>query len=232
MMPRLKDAWRRARLGWCGVRAEGVCSCESAGGSRDDWVFCPEGLSRASIVYSFGVGRHIGFDLWLIRRFGLTVHAFDPTPVSIEWVRSQRLPAEFVFHPVGLGTHDGTQRFFVPRSSGSAHFTSVARRDESAEEAIEAPVRRLGSLMRDLGHPHVDLLKMDIEGGEYGVLADICGSDVPASQILIEFHHNFPSVPMSRTVGALRSLRTRGFRVFNVSPRGLEISLRRAGNGA
>lgn len=231
MMPRLKDAWRRARIGWNGVRPESVCTRESAGGSRDDWVFCPEGLTRDSVVYSFGVGRHIGFDLWLIRRFGLTVHAFDPTPVSIEWVRSQRLPAEFVFHPVGLGSHDGTQRFFVPRSSGSAHFTSVARRDESAEEAIEAPVRRLSSLIGELGHRHVDLLKMDIEGGEYAVLADICAGDVPASQVLVEFHHNFPTVPMSRTVGAVRRLRARGFRVFNVSPRGLEISLRRPAGG-
>jgi FkbM family methyltransferase len=227
MIPRLKDAFRRRLLAFRGVKEEIGGPVERAGNDRDNWAFCPEGLGADSIVYSIGVGRHIAFDLWLIRRFGLTVDAFDPTPVSIEWVRSQSLPPQFRFHPVGLAAHDGVQKFFLPRSVGSAHFSSVAR-SAAGGETIDAPVRRLSTLMRERGHAHIDLLKMDIEGGEYGAIEDLCASGIDARQILVEFHHNFATIPMARTVEAVGRLRALGHRVFHVSHRGLEISMRRA----
>ncbi len=226
MIQRLKDAFRRRLLAFRGVKQEIGGPAELAGNDRDNWVFCPEGLGPDSVVYSIGVGRHIAFDLWLIQRFGLTVDAFDPTPVSVDWVRSQTLPPQFRFHPLGLAAHDGVQKFFLPRSAGSAHFSSVSR-SAAGGEAIEAPVRRLSTLMRDLGHTRIDLLKMDIEGGEYGAIEDLCASGVDVRQILVEFHHNFATVPMARTVEAVGRLRAMGHRVFHVSRRGLELSLRR-----
>src|SRR5713101_7131829 len=41
------------------------------------------------IVYSLGVGEDISFDLALIQQFGVTIHAFDPTPRVREWLASQ-----------------------------------------------------------------------------------------------------------------------------------------------
>ncbi|HEX7718479.1 MAG TPA: hypothetical protein VF389_01635, partial [Woeseiaceae bacterium] len=49
---------------------------QKAGG----WWFHPDTLHIDSIVYSFGIGEDVEFDLFLIERFGLVVHAFDPTP--------------------------------------------------------------------------------------------------------------------------------------------------------
>ena len=43
-------------------------------------------LTENSIVYSLGVGTHIDFDLELSNRFSTTVHLFDPTPESIDFI--------------------------------------------------------------------------------------------------------------------------------------------------
>ena len=69
---------------------------------------CPSAISRDSVVYSFGAGEDISFDIELIRRFGVSVHSFDPTPKSIAWLRTQTLPPQFVFHDYGLAHFDGT----------------------------------------------------------------------------------------------------------------------------
>ncbi len=189
---------------------------------RTSWAFCPSHLSRDSVVYSGGIGRHIRFELWLISRFGCDVHALDPTPVALEWIATQRRPEQFRVHPVGISDHDGVQRFYLPRSPSSADFTSLPR-DRKARKFIEAPVRRVSTLLTELGHSRLDLLKMDIEGGEYGVIRDLRDSRVWPSQLLVEFHHNFPSVPFRRTYEAIVALREAGYEIAHISPRGLEF---------
>src|SRR5687767_1663320 len=71
-----------------------------------DWAMSPRGLGTESVVYSFGVGDNVAWDLGVIRQFGCTVHAFDPTPASIAWVARQSLPGQFVFHDYGISDFD------------------------------------------------------------------------------------------------------------------------------
>lgn len=71
------------------------------------WDVATKGISKDTVVYSFGVGEDISFDIELIYRFNLTIHAFDPTPRSINWVENQQLPAGFVLHEYGLLDFDG-----------------------------------------------------------------------------------------------------------------------------
>src|ERR1700721_582734 len=86
-------------------------------GSGDGrWVISPDRFGPDSIVYSFGIGRNITFDLALIRRFGCKVHAFDPTPLANEWLQSQNLPDSFLVYPWGLAAYDGSARFALPES--------------------------------------------------------------------------------------------------------------------
>ena len=89
---------------------------------------------------------------------------------------------------------------------------------------IEAPVFRLGTIMAKLGHDHVDLLKMDIEGAEYGVLIDILRCQLNIRQLAVEFHHNYPGIPIDRTVAAVGQLRQAGFRLFHIGERSFEMS--------
>src|SRR5262245_45261334 len=67
------------------------CRTEFLGSEYGGWCICPDSLGPQSVVYSVGVGEDISFDLALIERFGLQVHAFDPTPKSVRWVKQQSL---------------------------------------------------------------------------------------------------------------------------------------------
>lgn len=221
----VRDGWRRWQLRCKGVRVDLRTTLEFSPPGADEWAYHPDGLSPSSVVYSFGVGQNIRLDLDLIHRFGLTVHAFDPTPKACAWLRTQSLPAEFRFHPIGIAAFDGEQTFYAPRRANSFDYTSIPRSLDCAQPVLRAPVRRLSTLMRELGHGRVDLLKLDIEGGEYAVIADLARSSrlqLPA-QVLVEFHHNFPAVGFGRTLTAVRQMQAMGYHIAHISRRGLEF---------
>ncbi len=202
------------------------CATATLGNDNANWCVCPTGLSEETVVYSFGVGTDISFDLEMIRRFGVYVHAFDPTPRAIAWVRCQAPPEKFVFHDYGVSDHDGNAVFYPPENAGFVSY-SIFSRGGSEGAVVEAPVYRLATIMKTLGHEKIDVLKMDIEGAEYDVLSDFLACDISVSQLLVEFHHCWKDVGLQRTREAIRSLSGRGYRIFHVSPRGSEYSFLR-----
>jgi FkbM family methyltransferase len=192
------------------------------GAGDGTWCVAP-GLIRAdSVVYSFGIGRDLRFELDLIERFGVTVHAFDPTPIALAWVETQTLPSALHVHPLGVADEDGTARFAAPSKAHWESFSMV--RTQGVGESVDAPVRRIATLMSDLGHDRVDLIKMDIEGTEYAVLPDLLASGVRPAQILIEFHHRWREAGPARTRDAIRLLQKHGYRIADVSPKGRELT--------
>ncbi len=204
------------------------CTTVSLGNKGARWCLCPEGLSENSVVYCLGVGEEISFDLGLISRFGVQVHAFDPTPRSIQWVQSQTLPDKFVFHAYGAADFDGNCSFLPPKDPNHVSHTMMPR--DSPWPAVEAPVYRLCTIMKILGHDKIDLLKMDIEGAEYGVLVDLLGGTIRPQQILVEFHHRWPEIGIESTREAIRGLNQAGYRIFHISPSGEEYSFKHSRN--
>ena len=211
-----RDLWQRRQVN---------CTELRLGNKGAQWSICPDGLSVSSVVYSFGVGRDISFDLQLIRQFGVHVHAFDPTPKSIEWLGRQSLPENFVFHHYGIADHDGICVFLPPENPADVSHTIVNRKTPGSP--IEIPVRRLASIMKSLGHPKIDLLKMDVEGSEYGVIDDLLNADIAVGQLLVEFHHRWPEVGIGPTVEAIEKLNRAGYLIFSVAPGGEEYSFLR-----
>lgn len=198
---------------------------ERHGDGYEAWTVDPRSLGPDSVVYSFGVGEDISFDRSLMGRFGCRVHAFDPTPRTSTWLAANPPPEGFRLHPLALAAHDGTLTFHPPRQPGHVSHTVVASAGGSGPP-LTVPCRRLRTFARGLGHTHIDVLKMDIEGAEYAVLEDWLGDPerIPVTQLLVEFHHRFPSVGVERTRTAVAALRRHGYRVFAVTPQG-EVSL-------
>jgi len=186
------------------------------------YAVVPAALGPDSIVYSFGVGQDASFDLALIERFGATVHAFDPTPRSKAWVDEQSWPSQFCFHPLGVAGTDGTLVLHAPPDPTHVSYSPVARKGSA--EVVEVPVRTVRSLMAELGHDRVDLLKADIEGAEYEMIADLLAGGPRPGQLLLEFHHHLPTIPLSRTKQAIADLRAAGYRLFHQSEAGAELS--------
>lgn len=191
-----------------------------------DWTFCPDPLHEQAVIYSFGVGEDISFDLQLMDHFGLEIHAFDPSPRSIDWVRKQELKEGFHFYPFGLAGDDGELGFSEPLEPGvqSLKLSRSMGDREAGKSAMALPVKRLSTIMQRLNHERIDLLKMDIEGAEYEVIEDIVSSRVPVMQVLIEFHHRFEHIGTGRTRAAISLLNEAGFRIFHVSASGEEMS--------
>lgn len=192
----------------------------------DSWKYIPALLDGSSVVYSLGVGDLINFDLDLIERHGVTIHAFDPTPFAEQWVAGQTLPERFVFHPWAASGSDGTLRLYRRISTSGKRSQVMWTADANAGDCgdfIDAPAYTVDTMMQKLGHDRVDLLKLDVEGAEYDILDGVArGSRLPR-QILVEYHHRFPGIGKRRTAESIAALRRLGYRIFGISETGREV---------
>jgi FkbM family methyltransferase len=191
------------------------------------WQVCPDLLPSGGVVYSLGVGEDIDFDLAMIRLKGMEVHAFDPTPNSIEWLERQDMPGAFHFHAWAVADQDGSF-FLYPRllrdGRASTSMYTLLPQAVGQEGGIEVPAKTLATIAETLGHRHVDVLKMDIEGAEYGVLVGLLDSDLRPTQLLVEFHHRHTGLDKAQTVRAVANLRSAGYALVDISSTGREFS--------
>jgi FkbM family methyltransferase len=198
------------------------CPRARLGSDYGGWWTRTDVLNSESIVYSVGIGQDISFDLGLIERFGLSIHAFDPTRKCRDWLRTQRMPRQFIFTTLGLADYDGVGSF-VLRSRPDWDNYELNVPDAGAFDREELPVARLATLMNRFGHHHLDILKIDIEGSEFDVLTDVLASDLEVRQILVEFHYADQGT-LARARSALDDLKRAGYAIFARSPLGFEFS--------
>ena len=197
---------------------------EHHGSDYGGWILCPTALDQDSVVYSLGVGDDISFDLSVIERYGATVYAFDATPKSVQWVHAQQLPGQFRFYEYAVLDHDGTATFYPPDNPDWVSYTVCPNQFATANRAVVVATRRLSSLMKQLGHTRIDVLKMDIEGSEYQVIDDMLRCGIEVRQLLVEFHHRFTGIGMARTKRTIKALARHGYKIFAVSGSGDEVS--------
>ncbi len=165
------------------------------------------------MCYCVGVGEDITFDLALIDRFGCDVHAFDPTPRAVRHVGLTAAEnPKYHFNDIGVWSKDERVRFYAPRKSDAVSHSAVNLQRTS--EYFEADCRRLGTIMRELGHERIDLLKLDVEGAEYPILDDMIAEQIAVGILCVELH---PPTPMAKLLDALRQLRAAGYRVANIA---------------
>ena len=205
------------------AEAEGLIRLGSLYGG---WVCMAEKIDPSSIVYSFGVGKDISFDLELIALRGCKVHAFDPAIESADWIKTQTSNKQISFYPYGLGNFDGTLSFRKPDIRGYHSQSAVFSYPGKSQNL---PVYTLKTIMEKLGHSSIDLLKMDIEGGEYLGLENFLCDHIYPKQLLVEFHHRMKGVGIKKTQNMIRLLTENGYEIADVSPRGEEFAfIRRA----
>jgi len=214
-MLRAIKLWGRQRLGLAFHHPVQVIRHVELHGDPDygGWCVCPDGIDARSIVYDCGVGADISFATSLVKRYGLRVWAFDPTPSSIRWFERQPCPAEVVFRPYGIADADGRAKLYLPDRPGYGSGTLIPDAVH-AGSVVEVEVKRLVTIMAELGHRTVDILKLDIEGAEYAVLRDILDGGLAVEQILVEFHHAPTSRDFARARAAIEQLNLRRYRIF------------------
>lgn len=181
-----------------------------------------EALNRGSIIYSFGIGEDISFDKGIIRETGARVYGFDPTPKSIKWVDKNKIPG-FEFMDYGIGVKDGFSKLYLPKNP--EHVSgSVVETTNISKEYVRVELKSLRTIMKELGHEEIDVLKFDIEGLEYEVLSNILNDEIRIDQILVEFHERFLEDGKRRRKDLQKLLYLKGYKRFAVSKSGQEVS--------
>jgi FkbM family methyltransferase len=182
-----RDTLRALRVdALTGLRIQPLHEIVRLGSNYGGWNIPADFLRPDSVCYCVGAGEDISFDFALIERYGCEVHTFDPTPRAIKYVRETAscIP-RLRFHPIGLWDNDEVQRFYAPTDPRHVSYSAVNL--QKTNSYFEASCRSLPTIMRDLGHERLDLLKLDIEGAEHRVIASLLAHDISVSVLCVEF---------------------------------------------
>ncbi|QLC26651.1 FkbM family methyltransferase [Parasphingopyxis algicola] len=192
----------------------------------------PRGLPSKPLVYSGGLGNQIDFEARMIRDYKARIVGFDPTDTCARFLRRYR-PDRFEFFHAGLSDKDGEQEFSLNKKP-SAYYTSVSlgstdKGEASAEQTLKFATVRIPSVMRQLGHDKIDLLKIDIEGAEYGVIDDLLACDILPNQLALEWHFTYigegdRSKGIEITNEYMERLRDRGYLLCFVGHKASEMT--------
>ena len=193
------------------------------GNNYGGFYIAPDFVTKDSIVYSFGIGEDITFDRELIALTGCQIHGFDPTPKSINWLKSANPPENFMFHEYGIDSKNGDVTFFLPENPEHVSGTAVQTNDVRTN-SISVPMKNLETICNELGHNKIDVLKIDIEGSEYSVIPNILSSNIEIKQLLIEFHDRFFEDGFKKNSDTIKMLNDSGYQIFAVSDTLMEVS--------
>jgi FkbM family methyltransferase len=202
-------------------RLNNIYDYEFHGTEYGGWTILKDSLNRESVIFSFGIGNDISFDLSIIDKYECNVYGFDPTPGVKEWIHSKSFDSRFILTPIALSDSDGFLEFYSPENET---YISHSIHKSIGSKKVVVPSKKIKSIMRDLEITEIDLLKMDIEGFEYQVLDNIFSENIFPKQLLIEFHYNFPEIGKTKTEKTINELQLFGYDLFHVSNNYREFS--------
>lgn len=164
-------------------------------------------------IYDFGVRAQPQFGYILSKPpFNCQVHAFDPSPITKEFYEKNpnakllKDSPNYHLHLYGGGGQDEKIQLreynwnqvsiyayppsVVNPNNCSKRYCQVHNFGEHTKE-ISLPVRSVDSIMKELGHDHLTILKIDTEGSEFRMLESLIttGACRHLDQLSLEWHH-------------------------------------------
>ena len=125
--------------------------------------------STPCVVYSFGLRDNFSFDHDISQKHSCTVHGFDPSS-SVDQSAYEKPVPDVFFHGYGVGKASGEY------GPGEVPFRWPGIDFLRASNTQPWTLRSFPSILKSLGHAHVHVVKIDIEGGEWDVLPDIAAA--------------------------------------------------------
>jgi FkbM family methyltransferase len=151
-------------------------------------------LGRDSIVVDLG-GYHGDFAAAINQRYGCKVFIFEPMP-------------SYFGHCV-TRFHDNSEiRSFCYGLAAKAGWFDISDSDDASSfirtgigvSTVKAELRQVAEVFREIGLDRIDLLKINIEGGEFDVLQALIDSGLVEKVrfIQVQFHDFFPDAAVRR----------------------------------
>ena len=191
---------------------------ELIGTNYGGWMVDANLISRGSTIISAGVGEDISFDLWLMKERGCKIVGIDPTPKSHSFIESQGNLGNFELIKMALHSSDNdivtlykNKRSDHVSESILAHHHAVSDFDSYFSETVS-----LNKLFDK--YENISIVKMDIEGSEYGVIRSLEYVPSTVKQFCVEFHHFCTSKTIEDTKNMITILSNLGFKNFIEKP--------------
>jgi FkbM family methyltransferase len=193
------------------------------GSSYGGWTLIDTPTLRGAKVISCGLGEDASLDVELVARYGAEVLIIDPTPKSIDhfdsmtrcfgqpraqdyapggkqpvgsYDLSQISARNFQLVPKALWNEETRLKFFLPvKASHVSHsIVNIQNNYRTDTPYIEVDATTLDRILAQHGIGEIALLKLDIEGAEIEVIADMVAKGIRPTQLAVEFDElNFPS---------------------------------------
>jgi FkbM family methyltransferase len=162
---------------------------EDIGTPYGGWTLPVDLIGQDWLCYCVGVGADISFDLELIHRFGARVRAFEPVPSFVDLaLQTAAGEPRFGAQAFAIAPTDGPIRMQSTHHPGSASVSPAGLYD--THDYTEMAGRSIASLMAEHGDQRIDLLKLDIEGGEYELLPQLDLAALGIKVFSVQLHHN------------------------------------------
>jgi len=158
------------------------------------------------VVYSVGSKGEVSFEVGIETKLPrCEIHIFDPTLTAQQKNDMNLFLRKFQFHDFGLGSTNGEMRINNRKILWIQKTKSIFQ------------VQTLSTIMNNLRHKWIDVLKIDIEGGEWSVFEKLFEEmkTIPVTQIQIELHF---LGDVKSVLNFFKNIGQRGFRVFSVEP--------------
>lgn len=189
-----------------------------------NYVLDPRVIGERPVVFSAGVGEFIDFDLALLERHDVRLFLFDPTPSSKRYIETVDLPPNATFHAVAIADRDGEIEMFSDNLEENLEATpSISCRNQGfGSKALRVPCHRIKTLMEEHRIAHLDVLKLDIEGGAIAALRDTLAEGIRPTQIAAEFERPRSPAEVGAYLAELEALfgelRRAGYRIYRTRP--------------
>lgn len=175
------------------------------------------GLDQNSIIYCIGAGEDISHDIEIGHTLNSNIYIIDPTPRAIKHynhvknVYEKNINPNFnnkigggepynywtlmlekkidinkiIYKNYAIGVNEGKHKFFLPNNEENVSCSLVE--GMKGEKYINVDVKKLKTIMNELKHNKIDLLKMDIEGSECDVIENMLEDKIYPKYLAVEF---------------------------------------------
>jgi FkbM family methyltransferase len=151
---------------------------------------CGDFLAQEGWVV-FDIGANVGVVSVLQARRQAQVYAFEPNPDCyrrlLKTITANGLEDKIRPFNLALGNAVGTGKMQVEKKGGTTGGTVVAGSDGNPTEA-SVNITTLDGMVPALNVPHIDLLKIDVEGAEVDVLRGATRTLLHTKRIMLEYH--------------------------------------------